>query len=260
MKKIPQPSLSRGRTIKLFSFLILFFLISVAPAEANLLSDRDKDGVPDIDEETIYFTNPDNPDTDGDGYGDWVELNQGFSPLTAYLKLEDSDIDLDGLSDKDELRFHTNLLLADTDGDGYTDGAEIANGYNPLSPEPELLEKRIEINTGAQRLSYFLGGVKMGEFVVSTGKASMPTPKGHFAVDVKTEKAWSATYGLWMPYWMSLSNGYFGIHELPEWPNGYKEGEDHLGTPVSHGCIRLGVGDAEFLYDWTPMETQVFIY
>jgi len=248
------------RQFRLLSFILLFLFIVVTPVEANLLPDKDKDGVPDQDEINIYFTDPAKADTDGDGYSDWVELNQGFSPLSAYLTLEDSDADLDGLSDKDELKFGTNLLLPDTDGDGYNDGAEVKHGYDPLSPKPELLKKRIEINTGSQKLSYFLSDVKMGEFVVSTGKPGMETPKGHFAVDVKHEKAWSATYGLWMPYWMSLQNGYFGIHELPEWPNGYKEGENHLGTAVSHGCIRLGVGPAEFLYNWAPLETEVFIY
>lgn len=59
---------------------------------------------------------------------------------------------------------------------------------------------------------------------------------------------------------MSLKNGYFGIHELPVWPDGIKEGENHLGTPVSHGCVRLGVGPAEFLYNWTPIGTPVKIY
>ena len=51
-----------------------------------------------------------------------------------------------------------------------------------------------------------------------------------------------------------------GIHELPEWPSGYKEGEAHLGIPVSHGCVRLGVGPAETMYHWAPIGTIVFIH
>lgn len=242
-------------------FFVFCFVVMPVVASANLLPDSDRDGVPDQDEVNIYFTDPENWDTDGDGYSDWLELNQGFSPLMKdALRLEDSDADGDGLSDRDELYFHTNLLNSDTDGDGYSDGDEVKFAYDPLDPEPVRLDKRIEIDTSTQKMSYFLGDVKRGEFIVSTGLPGMDTPKGHFEVDVKHPKAWSASYGLWMPYWMSLQNGYFGIHELPEWPNGYKEGEDHLGTPVSHGCIRLGIGPAEFLYDWTPIGTEVFIY
>jgi lipoprotein-anchoring transpeptidase ErfK/SrfK len=29
---------------------------------------------------------------------------------------------------------------------------------------------------------------------------------------------------------------------------------------VSHGCIRLGIGPAETLYNWTEVGTPVYIY
>ncbi|MCF7860138.1 thrombospondin type 3 repeat-containing protein [Patescibacteria group bacterium] len=42
------------------------------------------------------------------------------------------DSDFDGLSDYEEVRVYgTNPLNPDTDGDGYTDGDEVKNGYNP---------------------------------------------------------------------------------------------------------------------------------
>src|SRR3989339_674895 len=215
-----------------YFFTIIFLILFAFPVSANLLLDSDLDGVPDKDETGVYYTDPYNRDTDGDGYSDWTELNFGFSPHNSLLiTLEENDLDGDGLSDRMELKFHTNLKNKDTDGDGYIDMEEIDNGYDPLSTEKIVLKKRIEIDTGRQNLKYFLGDVAIKEFVVSTGKPGMETPKG-----------------------------YFGIHELPEWPGGYKEGVDHLGKPVSHGCIRLGVGDAEFLYNWAPMGTEVFIY
>ncbi|MFH1427788.1 MAG: L,D-transpeptidase family protein [Patescibacteria group bacterium] len=243
-------------TIKYFIIILLLFPVLV---NANGFLDTDGDAVPDKDEIEIYKTDPNLADTDNDGYSDWVELNNGYSPLNPILvKLENNDYDLDGLSDRMELNFKTDLSNSDTDGDGYLDGEEINNGYDPLNKENVKLDKRIEINTGAQELSYFLGGVRLGKFTVSSGKNNS-TPKGHYVIDGKNLKAWSS-YGLWMPYWMSLKYGYFGIHELPVWPNGYREGEDHLGTPVSHGCIRLGIGPAEFLYNWSPVGTPVFIY
>lgn len=51
----------------------------------------------------------------------------------------------------------------------------------------------------------------------------------------------------------------YGIHELPEWPNGVKEGTGHLGTAVSGGCVRLGIGPAKALYDWAEVGTEVEI-
>lgn len=168
------------------------------------------------------------------------------------------DSDNDSLSDQKEILFQTDPASPDTDGDGYLDGIEIKNGYDPLTKDKKL-PKKIEIDTRKQELSYFLGNVKLDSFPVSTGKPSMPTPKGAFKISSKYPKAWSKTYGLWMPYWMSFKRGY-GIHELPYWPGGYREGADHLGKPVSHGCIRLGVGPAKILYEWAEIGTAVKIF
>lgn len=247
--------------INFFIIIILLRLMTV-PVLAEIVIDSDNDGVADEDEIKIYQTDPNKADTDGDGFNDWSELNNGFSPLNRELvKLEDNDNDDDGLSDRLELNFKTNLSNPDTDGDGFKDGVEIEGGYDPLRPDKVKLIKKIEINTGQeQKLYYFLGDVRMGEFKISSGKSSMRTPKGNFKIDGKIIRAWSKKYGLWMPYWMSLKNGYFGIHELPEWPNGTKEGKNHLGLPVSHGCVRLGIGSAEFLYNWAPVGTAVKIY
>jgi len=242
-----------------FSFYFLFANLSIV--RANDLLDSDSDGVPDVDEVATYKTRLDLADTDGDGYSDKEELINGFSPLNSgRVKLEDSDYDADWLSDRMELNFHTDLTNPDSDGDGLLDGEEVKNGYDPLKGEKAVLGKRIEIDTKKQELSYYLGDIRLGSFSVSTGKPSMPTPKGNFTVGNKSPKAWSKSYGLWMPYWMGMKGTRFGIHELPVWPSGYREGEDHLGTPVSHGCIRLGVTSAKTLYDWAPVGTPVYIH
>lgn len=249
---------------KCIEYLFMKYLIAIPMlfiptiAFANGLLDSDWDGVPDADEINIYATNPNDADTDGDGFNDWVELNFGFSPHNPLLiKLDENDQDGDGLSDRDELKFHTKIIVKDTDGDGFADGAEIAAGYDPLKPDGGKLPKRIEINTVKQELSYFLGDVRLGAYPVSSGLYNS-TPKGSFTVTAKNPKTWSP-YGLWMPYWLGLDFGRIGIHELPIWPNGYREGEAHLGKPASHGCIRLGEGPAKFIYDWTPIGTKVFI-
>lgn len=120
--------------------------------------------------------------------------------------------------------------------------------------------KYIDINLSTQKLCRVEGTTLIDCFTVSSGKASMPTPTGTFAIGNKDPRRWSTTYGLWMPFWQEFKDGVYGIHELPEWPNGYKEGEAHLGTPVSHGCVRLGVGAAETVFNWTDIGTTVFIH
>jgi len=61
------------------------------------------------------------------------------------------DRDQDGLSDEEERALGTDWQKADTDGDGYTDGVEVASGYNPLIPAPgdkigEEERKKVEKN------------------------------------------------------------------------------------------------------------------
>ncbi|MCK5061434.1 hypothetical protein KAR28_02700 [Candidatus Parcubacteria bacterium] len=94
--------------------------------------DSDGDGLSD-DDESIYGTDPGNPDTDGDGYLDGVEVANGYDPLGEGRLISDLDRDSDGLSDNDESIYGTDPSNPDTDGDGYLDGVEVANGYDPLS-------------------------------------------------------------------------------------------------------------------------------
>jgi hypothetical protein len=199
-------------------------------------------------------------DSDHDGYPDAQEIFAGYSPFNpAKVKITKSDMDGDGLSDYWELKFHTDPLNPDTDGDGWSDGAEVDRGYNPLSSSTVKLVQTIRVNLKKQQLTYEVAGQPWKIFPVSTGKASLPTPRGTFSVINKSLKAWSKDYGLWMPYWLGLDHGEFGIHELPVWPNGYREGANHLGIPVSHGCIRLGIGPAQYLYERIGVGTKVII-
>ncbi len=119
--------------------------------------------------------------------------------------------------------------------------------------------KYIDIDLAQQKLCRIEGANILACYIISSGKASTPTPTGTRTIQDKNPKAWSAPYGLWMPYWQGMGGGY-GIHELPEWPSGFKEGEAHLGTPVSHGCVRLGVGSAAEVYAWTEIGMPVYIH
>jgi len=120
--------------------------------------------------------------------------------------------------------------------------------------------KKIVIDLSEQKLYLYENNKVVNEYLVSTGKPGMETPQGKFKIYTKNRRQWSKMASLWMPYWMMIepTRG-IGIHELPEWPNGFKEGLDHLGKPVSHGCIRLGIGAAEQVYNWAEIGTEIKI-
>ncbi len=89
--------------------------------------------------ELKYGTDPENPDTDGDGIGDLIEIINGLNPLVPDEEYNSEiDIDSDGLSDCQEIyTYHTNPLISDTDDDGLEDGFEICNGFDPLKVDTD---------------------------------------------------------------------------------------------------------------------------
>ena len=118
----------------------------------------------------------------------------------------------------------------------------------------------IEMDLSSQRLALCNFAKTEGVFPISSGSRQYPTPTGHFQINSKTLRAYSSMYNLYMPYWMSFIGSAYGIHELPEYPNGAKEGANLLGQAVSHGCVRLGVGAAATVYNWAPVGTSVIVH
>lgn len=169
------------------------------------------------------------------------------------------DSDGDGLFDEIEVLIGSDINNEDSDNDGYSDKEELVNSYSPTSKEKNKVDKLIEIETKTQNLNFYFNSIKLFSYKVSTGKNNS-TPKGEFKIQSKHPKAWSGLAKLWMPHWMAFTaNGKYGIHELPVWPGGKREGENHLGTPVSSGCVRLGIGSAKHVYEWTDVGTKVII-
>jgi outer membrane protein OmpA-like peptidoglycan-associated protein len=94
--------------------------------------DDDQDGLTNGQERKIG-TNPQNPDTDGDGLSDGDEIRKDkTNPLRT-------DTDSDGLSDGDEvLKYQTNPTKYDTDGDGLPDGEEVTKFHtDPNKPDTD---------------------------------------------------------------------------------------------------------------------------
>lgn len=120
--------------------------------------------------------------------------------------------------------------------------------------------KFIQLNLAQQKMYLFENRQLVNVFPISSGKAGYETPKGVHSITNKALRPFSKIYGLYLPYWNAITgDGKYGIHDLPEWPGGYKEGENHLGRPVSHGCVRLGTGPAKYVYEWAPIGTAVLV-
>lgn len=98
-------------------------------------------------------------------------------------------------------------------------------------------------------------------FVVSTGSGNS-TRTGNFIVQNKIPNAYGSNWNIWMPDWLGI---YYagdlqnGIHSLPILPNGSRLWDGYLGTPVSYGCIILGISDSKALYNWAELSMPIKI-
>ncbi len=219
--------------------------------------DSDGDGLADVDELKVYFTDPANADTDGDGYNDGLEIANGYSPRHAGgKKLIEVDSDLDYLNDAWEIASGSGLMKPDSDGDLYLDGTEVAAGYDPLDPQPVKRDKLITVSLAKQQLTYTFGGKVFGSFPISSGVKSMPTPRGEFSI---LDKVPVKHYGggdfdypntKWNLHFTTKKYRYY-IHGA-YWHNNF-------GQPMSHGCVNVAYSNMEPLYWWAQTGTKVVI-
>jgi lipoprotein-anchoring transpeptidase ErfK/SrfK len=125
----------------------------------------------------------------------------------------------------------------------------------------------IVITRGANSLKLFDSTRLVRAFGVATGQARYPTPSGIFSVVDKQRNPW------WRPpdsewakglkpvppgpgnplgtRWMGLTAPGVGIHGTPD--------DASIGYSASHGCIRMHVPDAEWLFDHVEYNTPVVI-
>jgi lipoprotein-anchoring transpeptidase ErfK/SrfK len=126
----------------------------------------------------------------------------------------------------------------------------------------------IVINRSINRLFLYDGEKLRRMFAVATGQAVYPTPRGTFHIVVKWKNPWwyPPTGSAWAKglqpvppgpnnplgtRWMGLSAPGVGIHGT--------DAPSSIGYSVSHGCIRMQVPDAEWLFDHVDVGTTVHI-
>jgi lipoprotein-anchoring transpeptidase ErfK/SrfK len=139
------------------------------------------------------------------------------------------------------------------------------------SPRASVLRSEfrsvIVIRRGSNRLFLYHFDRLRRLFRVATGQSIYPTPLGRFQIQVKWRNPW------WYPpnsrwargqkpippgpnnplgtRWMGLSAPGVGIHGTPN--------PASIGYSVSHGCIRMYISDAEWLFNAVDIGTTVFI-
>jgi lipoprotein-anchoring transpeptidase ErfK/SrfK len=125
----------------------------------------------------------------------------------------------------------------------------------------------IVIQRGANVLTLYNGETTVRTFGVATGSAEYPSPAGTWSIVDKQRNPW------WRPpdsewakdakpippgpgnplgtRWMGLSAAAVGIHGTPDAAS--------IGYSASHGCIRMRIPEAEWLFNRVRIGTPVFI-
>jgi lipoprotein-anchoring transpeptidase ErfK/SrfK len=132
---------------------------------------------------------------------------------------------------------------------------------------PKSIGPVIVIKRAANQLTLYNGMKVVRTFGVATGQVVYPTPLGTFKIVVKWQNPW------WYPpnspwaagekpvppgpgnplgtRWMGLSAPGVGIHGTPQ--------DGSIGYSLSHGCIRMHIPQAEWLFEHVDVGTPVFI-
>jgi len=125
-----------------------------------------------------------------------------------------------------------------------------AEEFNNYSPYPDNLQelqcipKTVLINKRVQAFGLYENGELIKWGPVSTGKGSTQTPAGLNYGTYKAKRKISTVDDSWiLPYYFNFMNFEgVGVHQyaLP-------------GYPASHGCVRLYMDDAKYIFDWASM-------
>jgi lipoprotein-anchoring transpeptidase ErfK/SrfK len=137
--------------------------------------------------------------------------------------------------------------------------------------KPQVTARKIGyavvIDRGAHHLTLYKGDQVVRVIGVAVGQASYPTPTGHFnVVDKQLNPWWYPPASPWAQgekpvppgpgnplgtRWMGISAPGVGMHGTPD--------DASIGYSASHGCIRMHVPDAEWLFERVQIGTDVYI-
>ncbi len=131
----------------------------------------------------------------------------------------------------------------------------------PAAPAEAAKPLCVQVSLPQQTVTVFdAQGRAVRTFTCSSGKSGEETPTGTFTVSDRGKSFYNPQIKEGAYYWTRFDGAYL-FHSVPFDRNYRMEPEEaeKLGTPASHGCIRLPVEDAKWIYDNIPKGTRVVI-
>lgn len=139
-----------------------------------------------------------------------------------------------------------------------TINANTINSLNLTSDTSYL----VYVNLSAQKTYVFKGKKNdwslLKNYSCSTGIKGSETPSGVYTVKEKGDWFYSTDYKEGAKYWVQFEGNYL-FHSLPYNESKTKITDYTLGKAASHGCVRLKVEDAKWIYDNITRGSKVII-
>jgi len=145
---------------------------------------------------------------------------------------------------------------------GQPGGNPVVPAGDPVVPADAQEGYYIRVLLDRQVVLVYLDGQEIRAMVCSAGTVAKPTPTGRFFIQNRGEVFFSEKYQQGGKWWVSFRDwGIYLFHSVPTNRNGeiIPEEAAKLGRPASHGCVRLSMADARWLYDTIPEEAPVDI-
>ncbi|KEI13823.1 hypothetical protein Z959_04955 [Clostridium novyi B str. ATCC 27606] len=193
----------------------------------------------------------------------------GHSTETAIYDFQKrNDLARDGIVGKSTLE---KLDLEPTEKTMYNPKANIFSSVNSSNYFENFINKKnsnsmtdyyIWVNTNTPKTYIFKGYNHHWKLIrtlpCTVGKSSTPTIKGIFSIGNKGESFIVKNNPKLMCKYFTQINGDYLFHTILLNRNG-NIANGILGAKLSHGCIRLSINDAKFIYYNIPKKTTVYI-
>ena len=135
------------------------------------------------------------------------------------------------------------------------------NMYKRANSQSSNTNWLILVDTRANKVAIYRGSkgnwAEQKYWSCTTGAAGSPTVKGSFTVQSKG-LAFGSGYTCW--YYTQFYGNYL-FHSILYNPGSKTSVQDgRLGINASHGCVRLSLANAKWIYDNIPRGTKVYVY
>ena len=189
--------------------------------------------------------------------GATVQLLSDYSPSVEWVRVS-TDAGLTGWCAKEYLNVADTadaMLKNSSSGVSPATAAaqvSLAQAKSPLSVSVSIAAQRVTVYDSESRI--------VKQFICSTGEKGSDTPTGTFRVAERGKSFYSDRVGEGGYFWTQFKGDYL-FHSVPFDKNYQLEPTEaaKLGKPASHGCVRLAINDAKWIYDNIPRGTRVTV-